>query len=251
MYYYILESTGRKFDQWHEKIKDVLGDLGIAGETVSPSSARTIEELTSLGIMKGYSTIVAVGSEKIVNKVATAIIDQKEDKDVVLGVIPEDYNSMIAHMVGITDLRDACNALKQRKLEQFDACFIEPNKYFLNEAVIENDRAFDVYLALEEIKAGLVSNKITIKPGLAISIEDNSMTNEKRSFLDTLFKKKQETKNIYSSFFHPLAVRIETVDKNIPVKVDSEVIAKTPIFCETRPKALKIIVKRDMIIPKE
>ena len=137
-----MEPAGNKAS-WQEKVKDTLGDLGIAGETVFPSPARTIEELASLGILKGYSTIVAVGSEKIVNKIVTALINQKSNKDTVLGVIPEDYTSKIAKRIGVSDYKEACQALKYRKLETVDACCIEPNKYFMTEAVIDSVKGFE------------------------------------------------------------------------------------------------------------
>ena len=42
MYYYIIEPPKGKIINRPEKIKDILGDLGIAGETVSPNAARSI-----------------------------------------------------------------------------------------------------------------------------------------------------------------------------------------------------------------
>jgi len=250
MYYYIMEPAGRKELVWQERVKSILGDLGIAGETVSPSPARTIEELASLGIVKGYSTIVAVGSENIVDKIVTALINQKGNKEVVLGIIPENYNSAMARMLGVSDLRDACNTLKFRKLSTIDACFIEPNKYFLTEAIIESHRTIDSYLILDNIKAGLPFNRIIIKPGLKITIEDNSLQKDSpNKLLGWLFGKKQT--GINNSFFRSKNLKIETINTNIPVKVDDEVIAKTPIVCRNRSKVLKIIVARDTINLKE
>lgn len=251
MYYYIMEPAGRKSALWQEKVKNILGDLGIAGETVMPSAARTIEELASLGVVKGYSTIVAVGSEKIVDKVVTALINQQGSQDVVLGIIPENYNSTMAKKIRVNDVYDACNTLKYRKLEIIDVCHISPNKYFLTEAVLESQKSVDAYITVGEVKAGLPFNKITIKPGLKIFIEDaNSHQGTKNKLLGWLFKPK-EKKDIYSSFFHSKKIEIETLDVTLPVKVDEEVIAKTPIICSNRPKALKIIVARDTISMKE
>jgi len=245
-----MEPAGRKELVWQERVKSILGDLGIAGETVSPSPARTIEELASLGIVKGYSTIVAVGSENIVDKIVTALISQKGDKEVVLGMIPENYNSALARMLGVKDVRDACNALKFRKLSTIDACFIEPNKYFLTEALIESSRSIDAYLILDNIQAGLPFNKITIRPGLNISVEDNSLQKgSSNRFLGWLFGKKPQ--EINNSFFRSKKLKLETINTSVPVKVDGEVIAKTPIVCHNRSKALKIIVARDTIKLKE
>jgi len=247
MYYYIMEPAGKKNSVWQEKVKDILGDLGIAGETVVPSSARTIEELTTLGLVKGYSTIVAVGSEKIVNKIVDCIVNQKEVKDVVLGIIPEDYESVMAKKIRVKDIREACNTLKQRKLETADVCLIEPNKYFLTEAVISSSRARDAYLITPEIKAGVVFNEIIIRPGLEIKIIDNSFSDSKKGLLGWIFNKKADERG--TSSFHGTYAKIEALDGGAPVKVENEIIAKTPIVCYNRPKALKIISSRDTINP--
>lgn len=249
MYYYIMESAGKKAD-WQEKVKNILGDIGIAGETVVPSPARTVEELTTLGIVKGYSTIVAVGSESIANKVATAIINQKENNDVVLGFIPDSFDTPLAKKIVVKDLKDACETLKYRKLQTVDVCFIEPNKYFLTEAQVVSNLPTDAYLITSLIQAGLVFSRITIKPGLKIEVSDDSAQNNKKGILGWLFKEKV-TSDIYSSLFHSKKFDLETPGNNIPVIADGEVIAKTPCSFQNRPKALKIIVARDMISLKE
>jgi diacylglycerol kinase family enzyme len=247
-----MEPAGSK-TSWQEKVKDTLGDLGIAGETVFPSPARTIEELAALGINKGYSTIVAVGSEKIVNKIVTALINQKSNKDTVLGVIPEDYTSKMAKRIGVTDYKEACLALKYRKLQTVDACFIEPNKYFMTEAYIESAKTADIYLTLDAVQVGASFNKITIKPGLRIEIdEENKKQPSLRNMFNAFIGKKQvEEKNIYSSLFHTQTVQIETSGTPLSIKVDDEIIAKTPILCHQMSKALKIIVAKEIINQSE
>ena len=252
MYYYITEAGNAKTAAWQEKIKDILGDLGIAGETVSPTPARTIEELASLGIIKGYSTIVAVGSEKLVNKIVTALINQQGGKETVLGVIPSNFEGMLAHRIGARDLKEACQALKLRKLQTIDACQIEPNKYFLTEAVIESMRSTDAYITMDEIQAGLIFNRIVIKPGLKIQIFDESRetVNKFRQFWARIFGKTFEAKDIYTSTFASKKIKIETLGRILPVKVDDEIVTKTPMVCAARPKALKIVVARDIVNSK-
>lgn len=250
MYYYIMEPASKKIANWQDKVKDVLGDLGIAGETVLPSPARNVEELANLGIVKGYSTIVAVGSENLVNKVVSAVINQKNGKEVVIGIIPDNFDGRLAKRIGVTDLKDACNALKFRKLETIDACLIEPNKYFMTECIIETGIPGDCYLTLDQVQAGLPFNKIKIEPGLKINIYDESKSFlSGKKFFNWIFGKKD--KDIFSSFFQSNRLKIETPKKAFSVKVDGEVIAKTPIICQNKPKVLKLIIKRDMIAPKE
>lgn len=228
-----------------EKIKDILGDLGIAGETVSSSAARTIEELTHLGIVKGYSTIVAVGDESLVNKIITVLATEKMAKDVVLGIIPNDFDSILAKKINLTDIRNACNALKFRKLETIDLCAVEPNKYFITEAVIENNRNHGIYFSKEGLQGRLEADRILIKPGLEIFIHDRALEgNTPSRFYRWLFAKKQE--DIYSSYFTAKKIRFEAENNAaVPVKVAGEIIAKTPVTIHSRLRDLKIIVARD------
>jgi len=229
-----------------EKIKDILGDLGIAGETVTPSAARTIEELTNLGVMKGYSTIVAVGGESLVNKIINVLVTQKISKDTVLGIIPNDFESMLAKKINVADLRSACGALKFRKLETIDLCQIEPNKFFITQAVLENFRNRKILFGMETLSGTAQFNQIIIKPGLNIYIHDKTLEGNAFSRLFNWLLGKKEN-DIYSSFFKTKKIRFEAENANLAVKVSGETIAKTPVTLYNRPRVLKIIVARDKI----
>ncbi|HLB95837.1 MAG TPA: hypothetical protein VJK26_02975 [Patescibacteria group bacterium] len=250
MYYYIFEPSKAKFSKREDKIKDILGDLGIAGEAVSPSAARTIEELTHLGVVKGYSTIVACGSEMLVNKVITVLATEKMAKETVLGIIPDDFNSLLAERLGLKDIFSACNALKYRKLETINLCLIEPNKYFLTEAIIESPRNQEIFFSVEKLQGRALVSKITIHPGLAISFYDQTLEGKtSQKFTRWLFGRKE--KDIYSSSFSTKRIRFESEEANLPVKVSGEIVAKTPVTLSNRQRILKIIVARDRIGMKE
>lgn len=250
MYYYIIEPPKGKIINRPEKIKDILGDLGIAGETVSPNAARSIEELTHLGVVKGYSTIVAVGSEALVNKVITVLATEKTAQNTVLGIIPDNFDSALSKKLGVSDLRSACNILKLRKLQTVNLCLIEPNKYFLTEAVIENPRRDEIFFSMENIQGKALANKIFIKPGLKIYFNDPSFEGGSgKKFVQWLFGKKE--KDIYSSFFHTKKMRFEGEKRNLPIKVSGEIIAKTPATFANRTRVLKIIVARDTMKPEK
>ena len=245
-----MEPPRAKIISRQEKIKDILGNLGIAGETVAPSAARTIEELTHLGIVKEYSTIVAVGSEAIANKVITALMGQKNLQNIVLGVIPDNFDSQIAKMIGANDLYTACEALKTRRLKTFDLCHLEPNKYFLTQGSIETFRNQEIYFSIDDAKGKTLTNQIIIKPGLKMNIYDKTYTGKTpRRFFNWLFGKKE--KDIYTSYFHSKRIRLEAENANHAFKVANETIAKTPVTIHNRNKALKIIVARDKIKSKD
>jgi diacylglycerol kinase family enzyme len=251
MYYYIIEpSKGQFGGRSQEKIKDILGDLGIAGETVTPGSARTIEELAHLGVVKGYSTIVAVGSEALVNKIITVLATEKLAKDTVLGIVPSDYSSPLARHLGVTDIYSACNALKSRKLETVNLCLIEPNKYFLTEAVIESFFNKEIFFSMEGIKGKALTRQILIQPGLKVTLHDKSLEGGVTSkFIRWLFGRKES--DIYTSSFMTHRIRFESEKENLPVKVSGEIVAKTPATFVNRGRILKIIVARDRMKQKD
>lgn len=246
MYYYIIEFGKGKFINRQEKIKDVLGNLGIAGETITPSPARTIEELTHLGVVKGYSTIVAVGSEALVNKVITVLASEQLAKDTVLGVIPDDFTSPLAKYLGVHDLDGACQTLKYRKVETTNLCLIEPNKYFLTEAVIEGRHNQEIFFSMEKLQGKAWAKKIAIRPGLKITFTDETLEGgTSGKFFRWLLAKKE--KDIYTTFFATKRIRFSSEKANLPIKVSGEVIAKTPATFNNRAKTLKIIVARGRI----
>ena len=246
MYYYIIEPSKGKFSNRQEKVRDILGNLGIAGETVTPNSARTIEELTHLGIVKGYSTIVACGSESLVNKVITVLATENLTKDTVLGVIPNEFDTPLVRKLGITDIYSACNALKSRKLDNVSLCFIEPNKYFLTEAIIESSHNKELFFSIENINGKANVHKVVIKPGLEVTLYDKSLEGGiLKKFYQWLFNKKE--KDIYTSSFQTKRIRFESEKENLPVKVSNEIVAKTPVTFSNHARSLKIIVARDRI----
>jgi diacylglycerol kinase family enzyme len=246
-----MEPAKGAISSWQEKVKSILGDLGIAGETVTPTPARTIEELTNLGIIKGYSTIVAVGSQNLVNKIITVMLKEKQPKEIVLGIIPLNYDSLLAQKIGAKNINEACETLKFRRLKTVDVGYIEPDQYFITEALLESSRSMECYLTLDTLQAGLPFNKIIIKPGLQIFIYDNSSNVRPKTGILNWFRLKKETVDIGSSFFKTKKIKIHTIKHALPVKVDDEIVAKTPIICHNRSRVLKIIVSRDKIESKE
>src|SRR5579864_8081795 len=112
MYYYILEPpSSRAVRQNYQRLRDVLTHLGISGEIVAASPARTPLELAQMGMNKGYSTIVAVGGDRHINEIAMAVMGRA-----VLGIIPLDASPLVTKIIGVNDLFGAAEALKYRRL---------------------------------------------------------------------------------------------------------------------------------------
>jgi len=241
MYYYIFEQAkNNSFSRKLEAVKNIVISLGIAGETVQVSPARTVTELVNMGIAKEYSTIVAVGSDRLVNQIASII----HETNFVLGIIPIDASEKVTNIIGTADMREACENLKHRKLDIVDLGMIEPSKYFITEAIINAPKTLQAYLELDEAELETPFNSISISSKMHIIINDHSKNQGFFYKLGKLLGNSSE--NVYTSCFSSKKIRVETSDP-LPVIVDGEIITKTPLAIRLKPKALKIIVGRARI----
>lgn len=242
MYYYIFESAKNTSQKnLHEKIKDYLGFLGIAGETMTVSPARSVEELTQMGIEKKYSTIVAVGGDVLINKIASLI----QGTEIVLGIIPIEASEQINKKIGAFDYKTACDNLRYRRTKLLDLAFIEPNKYYLTSANIITNKATPCTIEVDDCHINTNFTQIAISANLTIMIIDETQDG---NFLTKawgwLSGKEAPESNV--SILKGKKIKINTTE-SIPVLINSEVVAKTPISVRTKFRALKIIVERDKI----
>lgn len=234
MYYYIFQSP-KKYSEGktHERIKNILTVLGISGETTLVSPARSASELALMGVEKGYSTIVTIGSDEIINEVASSICGS----GAVLGIIPIDASADINNLVGTNDIKKACESLKRRRLKTINMGFIEPDINFLTKVTIEANKTLSVQSEINDYYFETSADKIVIDHNLGVKM----YTFKEKGFLDNLFSFMGNNDNTrYFSFFNAERLRLRT-HEIIPVKIGDLAVAKTPIVAYRRPKALKII----------
>lgn len=243
MYYYIMEQPkSRSISKTQEYIRDLLGILGIAGETVTVSPARTVEELVEMGFSKKYSTIVAVGADRHINKIASLI----QNRSCALGIIPVKATEIIYHLIGTEEIKLACQILKYRKLKEINLGLIEPNKYFLTQAEISLKKSTEVLITVindnfDSYEVQATMTEMILSRNLYLYFNDES---QGPGFISQawnwLVGKKIKTN--FPSLLRGKKMKIETPEP-IPVLIDQEIVAKTPIVATLRPKALKIITR--------
>lgn len=241
MYYYILESApSRAVRQSYQRLRDILTYLGIAGEMVSASPARTPQELAVMGLEKGYSTIVAVGGDHHVNQVATAVLDQA-----VLGIVPINASPLVTDIIGCSDLKDAAEALKHRRLSLQSVVVAEPSTIIFLDAAIYSPKLAKISMILDnKVRAHAYFNQLSINRFLELKLESTHETEAKKVF--GLFKMGSQTMRSESSF-HAKTVRIIT-DPVLPITVAGLPIAKSPIQLRLIPDSLKVITKRGTVL---
>lgn len=243
MYYYITEPARTSGEQRAlEQARELLTNLGISGEFVTTSAARSIEELAELGVAKRYSTIVAIGSDRLINEVATLLAGTPY----IFGALPLHNPAALQLATGITSITEAAEALKYRRVRDSAIARIEPNKYFLTEVSLRTQQPVPIKLTIDKAHVQLEVTSLRISGGGTI-LTDNEFA--VGSSLQQWFGRltgKTVDRSRYVSRFHANRFVVEA-DQNYPVYLGSEVIARTPLAIEIIPEALKLITKRDRL----
>ena len=235
MYYYIFESP-KNFaeNKIHERIKNILTVLGISGETTIVTPARNASELAVMGLEKGYSTIVAVGKDELVNEVASNIYGS----GAVLGIIPINASEEINNLVGSNDIKKNCEALQKRFLDNVNIGYLEPGINFLTKLSINSAKPLSIQAEINDFYFETKANEIIIDSNLNVYLNSEP---QKKGFFASLFSSSDPSKyNINNSFFRANRLRLRT-HEILPVKIGELAVAKTPIVAYRRPEPLKII----------
>ncbi|EKD56475.1 MAG: Diacylglycerol kinase catalytic region [uncultured bacterium] len=264
MYYYIFEQPkGLSEKNLQKKIKDSLGLLGLAGETANVSPARTTEELVDIALAKEYNTIVAVGSDQLINKVASLIIG----KDVVLGIIPIKTSDIINKIIGLDNIEDAYRALKKRFLKIVDLAYLYPGSYFITKAGIKSEKPVELELEIDQFKSTvMVTDLSVISPAINTVKSNHSELEQSDNRLNIYLTNKNKQPYDIVKFFNK-AIGKDVIDKvssvfrarkfiinstsPIPIVIDGKIVDKTPVIFTTKPKVLKIITNRAKIEVKK
>ncbi len=246
MYYYISEAP-RSGDERRalEKARALLTNLGIAGEFVTASPARTVEELAELGAAKKYSTIVALGSERLINQVGTLLAGTPY----VFGALPLDNPACLELITGVTSLEEAAEALKYRRVKLVPVMRIEPNKYYITEIRIHLNRSLPVTLTIDGARIEASVSDLRLAGTGQVLLMDRYATHSRLAQVWRWFRGRKEVVR-YDSVFHGREVTIET-GETLPVHLGHEVLAKTPLAATLIPNSLKIISKRDRVAAVE
>lgn len=241
MYYYILESpSSRAVRQTYQKLRDLLTNLGIAGEIVTASPARTPTELAQMGISKGFSTIVAVGGDDHIDELAIASLGKA-----VLGIVPIDASEEVTNLIGVSDLRGAVDTIKRRLITLHSVVVIEPDSAFFLTGRITAPKLSKISMVLDnKVKVHSYFHSLVVDRTLGVSLRSEHVT-EKKKVLG-LFSVGGDTLTS-ESLFHPKQLRIVT-EPPMPLYVGQSKVAESPIELRLLPESLKLITKRGTVL---
>lgn len=249
MYYYLYEPSKSRADRNHyEHIKRLIAEIGITGESVSPTPARSIDELVDIGIGKGYATLVGIGSDLFANRIVSSMLNRQKELEhrVVFGFIPINYtSSKLAKIIGVNSTKEALDTIRYRKVIPYNVGMISPRKFFITPLLIAVTKSLSVRIIFPSFDVDTSISDVIITPEIKISWDNNFLYSRGLSKLFNKIINKEDKLNYYSSFFSD-NISIET-SSNINVYLESEVIAKTPIHISSVHQRLHLIVTRDKI----
>ncbi len=265
MYYFVFEQpSNNQISRLHDHIRSKLEDLKIIKESVKANPVQSPEELTQEGLSKKFTTVVAVGSDNTINKVASVVA---QNSKVALGIIPTSPKSTFKELLGIQNWQQGCEILPARKLITSDMAEIEGGYFFLTHVELLpgfTNEGYSPKKANFDIDFGLYQAQVTT-PSLVIT---NALINSKngqviKSTLDDglidvvippqKIKKSGGLLNLFSSkdpeneksltIFHTQEVQV-SADISVPIVSEKEIIAKTPTKFRIANLSLKIISKK-------
>ena len=251
MYYYIFDIKKCKKKSQVEAIKDYLVGLGISGEFTFISSAQNAEELTELGLKRGYSTIVAVGADDLINSVANKMIGRAE----AMGIIPLQASNSMLTLLGSSDWKEAAETLRFRRIREMNIGKTGSGEHFLTSLNLGIKSPMEITLEFKDFIA-----QAWVKD-LIISNYHPEIEKLSPEFLDVVVEstKKEDSSifKVFKSFFGP---EIKTNENNmslirarsfrifskkpIPLMSENKIIAKTPQLVETSDEILRLIVSK-------
>lgn len=265
MYYYIFEPTSDpKEMKIQEEIKTLLSNLNIVGEFVTLSLAEEPRDLARVGLRKNYATIVACGSDKLINEVGSGLIETQA----VLGAVPFDEKSIFHSILGTKNYIDACNILPRRKVLNVDTGIINQENLFITQIIIKpkkeifaDDRGLIIVNFDGDFQAETKLTEITVS-NVGLNEQDSKKIRRRLSdhrldvfipdqlkdepgFLTRLFRRgTSEERTGDGSTFHPREITVES-RKRLVTTIGDKVITNGNVKIQSYPESLNIIIKRE------
>jgi len=142
MHVYIYDEyiNSRKYDNVIAHIETRITDLGLNGKIIRLGVMKNVFDLVENEIKRGAKTIVAVGNNNTLNKIANAIIKTEIKNqmlvDIPLGMIPiGEKENDISEALGLEKGIATCDTLSSRRIEKLDIGKAN-NNFFLSHAKV-------------------------------------------------------------------------------------------------------------------
>ena len=245
MYCYIYDDfvQERKFERELAAIEARITDLGLQGKIVRLALFRHPNEIIEREVALGVKTIVVVGNDETVHKVANAIVDHH----MVLGIIPMGTPNSMARILGIPNGVAACDVLTKRNIEKLDAGRVNDHRFFTNisfpssRGVVRYEKQYDVIM--ERKGDGQVVNLETDpEVGLMAQPTDGVLDLFITQYVPGRFRKRQVQSHL------PLKRAQLLFEDAVRVEANGVEITGNQFMLSSEPGALQVIVGRERSI---
>jgi len=251
MYYYIFDVRKCKNRRQIETIKDHLTDLGISGEFAVPDKIRPARDLAEQGVFKGYSTIVAIGSDDLIDEVASVMLSKQQ----VFGIVPLEASDNIHKTIGANTWEEAAQNLRFRKVTDIRVGIINERHVFFSYCELVLDRPatltveFENFVLQAKAKELYIANQF---PNFAKKYPDRldvimKSVDPASTTIWGRIKKAMGSggivKDVDLSLVRSDGLRIFS-PRQLQIKVDGRVSAKTPATFGISQKTIRLITKK-------
>lgn len=250
MYFYILDGTHSPTLRLADRLKRELSGYGIAGEITKTDPIHTPKLLSDGGRLKGYSTIVAVGTDEHINLVAHSLIGT----DVAFGFIPIGEGSLYQSLIGVKHWNEIVPMLRNRHTRSVAVGETDLGSIFLDRVTITNPTQATIRLAFPAYSLELNNQRLTVKngglhgPGLAaLLIETEDPQGGLAISFERLFRRDPR------AAFRKSALKATSLallgDPDLEVRLDGTTKITLPVALRIRPRALRAIIGRVPVRP--
>lgn len=248
MYYFIFEQPlTRKQSEVAQQIEDAVVAGGIAGELAVADVYTDIDGLLASAHHKGFQTVVVVGSARLANHVAARLIRY----EMVLGIVPWEEAPSLAELTGTPDWQSAIPALKQRRWRYAALGRLGDQGVFLSRVILQIKRSSEI-VRLRTTDYAVLFNATNVSlTCTAAGLKEHHVLFEchtvapELSGWNRLWGKKVE--GPFSRFtMEDFWLESEVT---LPITLDSETIATTPVRVSTLSRAVRLIVARRHLSP--
>lgn len=279
MYYYIIDpqkTSQKNFERVQNQLYSSVAELRISGEMTRVTSLRTIAQLVDTAMMRGATTIVAVGNDNTLQDIINAV----GEKDVAVGYVPME-NSELSVILGIPDIKSACQSLAQRRIEVLDLGQVQGAYFFSKISIgvsLESVQAKSLFdfskfseasklkgVPIKMVVDGQYSAQFNVAIGTvfnsrAAKCSESGIASPTDGVLDVLllpsltsfeaWKYRNELatgcleKIPGCAVIHGKQILFSSMD-GVSFYIGERVIAKTPINIEVIPNKIKMVVGKD------
>lgn len=260
MYFYIYDTflAHKKYARTVSKIETRCAGLGIDGKKCRLSVLKSAEEIVGDILKHDSPAVVIIGGDQAFYDAAIPMAGS----EAVLGFIPVDPCSTLAHILGLPLNENACDVISARRIEKVSFGTINGQRFFssiefdASKSVLNVDGRYSI--VPKRIKTVKVINLDLLQFEQTSEESDfkKIAANPKDEYLEVLMgtpgqkflflQKKEKRDSLF--FVKKLKITAKNSKNEIKIVVDKNKRLKTPATVELAREKLKIIVGKDRLI---